>query len=140
MPCGCKSATIFLLLSSPQTLSVSATLSIASLFPVQSQASSALENPATAANYGSDHGDPSGGIRGRTERAEGLCHPIEITISTNQIRVPHLPELPRIKPPTKEYIWRDLWLQLHVLQRMVLFGISGRGGPWSCEGLMPQSR
>ena len=25
-----------------------------------------------------------------------------------------LPELPGTKPPTKEYTWRDPWLQLHM--------------------------
>jgi hypothetical protein len=32
------------------------------------------------------------------------------TISTNQIP----PKLPETKPPTKEYTWRELWLQLHI--------------------------
>jgi hypothetical protein len=29
----------------------------------------------------------------------------------NHINQPGLPELPETKPPTKEYIWRDPWLQ-----------------------------
>jgi hypothetical protein len=43
--------------------------------------------------------DPNGRIRGRTEGAEGVCNPIGRTISTNQTPS----ELPRTKPPTKEY-------------------------------------
>jgi hypothetical protein len=27
---------------------------------------------------------------------------------------PEPPELPGTKPPTKEYTWRDSWLQLHM--------------------------
>ena len=48
------------------------------------------------------------------------------------------PKLPGTKPPTKEYIWRVPWFQLNMQQRMALLGISGRRGPWSCEGQMPQ--
>jgi hypothetical protein len=44
------------------------------------------------------------------------------------------------KPPTKEYTWRDPWLQLPKWQMMALSGISGRRGPWSCEGSVPQCR
>jgi hypothetical protein len=29
-----------------------------------------------AANHQSEHGDPNGGVRGMTERAEGVCNPI----------------------------------------------------------------
>ena len=32
----------------------------------------------------------------------------------NNINQPDLPELPGNKPPTKEYTWRDSWLQLHM--------------------------
>ena len=32
------------------------------------------------------------------------------------------------------------WLILLFFPRMALSYISGRGGPWSCEGSMPQSR
>jgi hypothetical protein len=46
------------------------------------------------------------------EGPEGVCRPIgRTTISTKQ---PRTPELPGTKPPTKEYTWRDLWLQLRV--------------------------
>jgi hypothetical protein len=35
--------------------------------------------------------------------------------------VPPPQELSGTKPPTKEYTWRDPWLQLHMEQRIVLF-------------------
>jgi hypothetical protein len=39
-----------------------------------------------AANHWTEHGDPNGGVRERTEGAEGVCNPIgRTTISTNQI-------------------------------------------------------
>jgi hypothetical protein len=51
------------------------------------------------------------GVRERTEEAEGICNPIgRTTISTNQYTPPFPPDLPGIKPPTKEYTW----LQLHM--------------------------
>jgi hypothetical protein len=70
-----------------------------------------------AAYHWTEHRDPNGGVRGRTKRAEGICNPIgRTTISTNQNTYPHpsLPELPRTKLPTKEYTWRDPWLQPHM--------------------------
>jgi hypothetical protein len=37
-----------------------------------------------AANYWTEHRNPKGGVRGRTEGAEGICNLIESTIiSTN---------------------------------------------------------
>jgi hypothetical protein len=56
----------------------------------------------------------------------------------NNVNQPDPPELPRTKPPTKEYTW----LQLHMRQRMALSGINGRRGPWFYEGSMdaPQYR
>jgi hypothetical protein len=36
------------------------------------------------------------------------------THGKNNINQPDLPELPGIKPPTKEDTWRDLWLQPHM--------------------------
>jgi len=51
--------------------------------------------------------EPSGGVREKTEGAEGLCNTIgRTTISTNQ--TPQ--ELPGTKPP----IWRAPWLQSHM--------------------------
>jgi hypothetical protein len=59
----------------------------------------------------------------------------------NNINQPDPPELPGTKLPSKEYTWRDSWLQPHKQQRMmVLSGIDGRRGPWSYEGLTPQWR
>jgi hypothetical protein len=43
-------------------------------------------------------------------------------------------------PPTNEYTWRYSWLWSCMWQRMTLLDISGRSGPWSCWGLMPQCR
>jgi hypothetical protein len=37
-----------------------------------------------------------------------------------------LNELKGTKQPTKEYTWRDPWLQPYMQQRMALLGISGR--------------
>ena len=37
------------------------------------------------ANYWTEHWDPNGGVRGKTEGAEGVCNPIgRTTILTNQ--------------------------------------------------------
>jgi len=63
------------------------------------------------ANHWTEHGDPNEGVREITEGAEGVCSPIErTTISINKTP----PGLPRTKPPTNEYTWRDPWLQLHM--------------------------
>jgi hypothetical protein len=35
-------------------------------------------------------------------------------IKNNNINHPDPSELPRTKPPTKEYSWRDPWLQPHM--------------------------
>ena len=32
----------------------------------------------------------------------------------NNVNQQDSPELPWTKPPTKEYIWRDPWVQLHM--------------------------
>jgi hypothetical protein len=37
-----------------------------------------------ATNHWTEHGDPNGGVRVRTEGMEGVCNPIGRTISTNQ--------------------------------------------------------
>jgi hypothetical protein len=64
-----------------------------------------------ADNHWTEHRVPNGGVRVRTEGAEGVCNPIERTkTSTNQT----FPEVSGAKPPTKEYTWRDPWLQLHM--------------------------
>ena len=54
---------------------------------------------------------PYGGVREGTEGVEGVCSPMEgATLSTGQVPL----ELPGTGPPTKEYTWRDPWLQLHM--------------------------
>jgi hypothetical protein len=47
-----------------------------------------------------------------------------------QYKLTSTPELPGTKPVTKEYSWRDAWLQLPMKQRMALWDINGRKGPW----------
>jgi hypothetical protein len=64
-----------------------------------------------AANHWTEQGDPSGRVREKTEGTERVCNPIGRTKLS--IR-PLTPELPGSKPSTKEYPWRDPWLQLHI--------------------------
>ena len=65
-----------------------------------------------AANHCTEHGDSTGGVRERTEGSEGVCNHIG---RTNTIEKPDPPpELPGTKPPSKDYTWRDPWLQLHM--------------------------
>ena len=47
-----------------------------------------------------------------------------------QCRQPEAPGLPETKPSIKGYTW----FQPKEWQRNALSGISGRRGPWSCEG------
>jgi hypothetical protein len=61
-----------------------------------------------------------------TEEDEGVCNPRRKNNNVNQADIP---ELPGTKPPTKEYTWRDQWLQMHMQQRMALLDINGRRGP-----------
>jgi hypothetical protein len=49
-------------------------------------------------NHLTEPKDSNGGVRGRTEGTEGVCNPID-----EQQYQPDPPELPMIKPPTKEY-------------------------------------
>jgi hypothetical protein len=44
-----------------------------------------------AVNHWTEQGDPNGGVRGRTEGAEGVCNPIGKTISTNHTHPPRAP-------------------------------------------------
>jgi hypothetical protein len=90
-----------------------------------------------AAIHWSEHGIPNEGARERTQGAEGVFQPHR---RNNNINQPVPSEFSGTKPPTKEYKWRDPWLQLHMYQRMALFVINGRTGPLSCEGSMPQCR
>jgi hypothetical protein len=43
-----------------------------------------MQRQMLAGNLWFEHGIPNGGVRERTERAEGVCDPIGKTISTNQ--------------------------------------------------------
>jgi hypothetical protein len=62
------------------------------------------------ANQRTEHEDPNGEVRGRTEEAEGDCNLIRrTTIPTN---LTPTPQLPGTKPQIKDYIWRDPRLQL----------------------------
>jgi hypothetical protein len=51
------------------------------------------------ANHWTEHSVPNGGVRERTERAEGF----ETHRKNNNINQPDSPELPGTKTPTKEY-------------------------------------
>ena len=79
-----------------------------------------------ATNLWTSFGDSNEGVRERTEADEGVCN--------NNINQPDPPELPGTKPQTKEYTWKDPWLQMHMLQKMALSGINRKRGPWSHEG------
>jgi hypothetical protein len=86
-------------------------------------------------NHQTEHGGTNGGVRGRTQEAEGVYSPIGRTaISTNQtLRAPrysttnqrvHM-EKPMAPAP---YVTEDGLI------------CNRRGDPWSCEGSMPQCR
>jgi hypothetical protein len=50
----------------------------------------------------------------KSEEAGRVCNPIgRTTLSTNQ-PPPQPPELSGTKPSTKEYTWRNPWLQSHM--------------------------
>jgi hypothetical protein len=86
------------------------------------------------AKHWTEQGVPSRGVRERNEGVEELCSIIgRTTASTDQTPS----ETPGIKLSTKEYGWRDPWLQLYMYNRMDFLGITARIDPWSCEGLMP---
>jgi hypothetical protein len=80
-------------------------------------------------NIGLSQGTPNGGVRGRTEEAEGACNPIRrTTISNNE---PEPPKLPGTKAPTKEFTGGthcSSWI------------CSRGGGGWSCVDSMTQGR
>jgi len=70
-----------------------------------------------AANHWTEHRDPNRGVlflycslRGRTEGAEGVYN----SIKTKYIHQSDRTEFPGTKPSTKEYTWRDSWLQLYM--------------------------
>jgi hypothetical protein len=65
----------------------------------------------TLASSQTQHTDPIRGVRGKTERAEGICNFIrKTTISINQTP----PKRPGTKPPTTDYTWGPPWLQLYM--------------------------
>jgi len=79
-------------------------------------------------------GDPNGGIRERTEGAEGVCNPIGRTISTNQI------------PQSSQGLNHQ---RVHMEGPMTPAAYVAEDGlvrhqweerPWSCEGSMPHCR
>jgi hypothetical protein len=63
------------------------------------------------ANDWTEHRVLNGGVRERTEGAERVYSPIG---RTTMLTIQTSPEFPGTKPPTKEYTWRDPWLQLHM--------------------------
>jgi hypothetical protein len=65
---------------------------------------------------------------------------LQLHRKNNIINQPYSPELPETKLPTKDYTWRDSWLQVHMQQKIDFFGINGRRGPWFCGDSMPQWR
>jgi hypothetical protein len=89
-----------------------------------------------AANHQTEHWDPSGGVRGRTEGVEGVCNPIRRTISTNWTtqssqELNHQPKRTHGGTHCSSCLCSR---GLHYLASM------GGGGPWSCGDLMPQCR
>jgi hypothetical protein len=63
-----------------------------------------------ATNHWSEHRVPDREVRERIKGAEGFA----THRKRNNINQPEPPELPGTKPPTKEYTWRDPWLQPHM--------------------------
>jgi hypothetical protein len=62
------------------------------------------------ANHRIDHRDPNGRVReGLKELNRFATHR-----RNNNINQPDPPELTETKLPSKEYTWRDPWLQLHM--------------------------
>ena len=54
------------------------------------------------------------------------------SIAGGMLPVP--PELAGTKPPTKNYTWRDPWLQLHMQQKIAISDMNEKKGHWSYEG------
>jgi hypothetical protein len=54
------------------------------------------------ANHQTENSDPNGGVRGRTEGAEGVCNPIGRTTTSNN----QMPQSSQglTKPPTRVHI------------------------------------
>jgi hypothetical protein len=90
-----------------------------------------------AAKHWTEHEVPNEGVGEGTEGTERFCRPIGgATVSTCQTPM----ELPGTGPPTKEYTWRNPWLQLHMWQRMALLDISGRRSLWAWGCSMSQCK
>ena len=86
-----------------------------------------------AANHWAEHRVPNGGVRERTEKAEGVCNPIgRTTIFINQTHPP--------TPAPRDYIPSQRVHIEGIMASGAYVGINGRRGPWFCEGLMPQCR
>ena len=80
-----------------------------------------------AANHGTEHEDPNGKVRGRTEELKGFATPQEKTTTlTNQNLPPVHMEGPMVPAA--------------YVAEMSLSGITGMGSPWSYEGSMLQCR
>ena len=47
------------------------------------------------ANHGTELGDPNGGVRKRTEEAEGVCNLKKLKDKKNNINEPYSPRAPR---------------------------------------------
>jgi hypothetical protein len=85
-----------------------------------------------AAHHPTEHRDPSGGVRGRTEGVEGVYNPIgRITISTNQ--TPQSSQGLNHQPKSTHG-------GTHGSSCVCNRGLIWHNGPWSCEGSMPQCR
>ena len=52
-------------------------------------------------------------------------------VGSNGVNWPDSLKLLGTGPLTKEYTWRDPWLQQHMWQRMALLDLSGRSHPWA---------
>jgi hypothetical protein len=66
------------------------------------------------ANHRTGGETPREELKKGLKELNGVCNSIErTTISTNKTP-PLSPSLPGTKPPTKEYTWRNPWLQLHM--------------------------
>jgi hypothetical protein len=63
-----------------------------------------------SANYWNEYRVPNGGVSKRTEGAEVFA----THRKNNNIKQSDPLELPGTKAPTKENMWRDPWLQLHM--------------------------
>ena len=69
-----------------------------------------IQRQMLTANHWTEHKVPNGGVRERTEEAEGVCNPIgRTTVSTNQI--PQSSQGSNYQPKST---WRDPWLQPHM--------------------------